>query len=171
MTLLSFALQDWAANRRNPKGRLVLLMFRVAQICRRAPGKSWLIFIPYLVFYRIAVEWLLGIEIPWGVTIGPRIRLYHGVGLVIHDKTRIGADVILRHNTTIGLRQTAPYGCTDAPCIGDNVDIGAHAAILGPISVGNNAKVGSGAVVIHDVAPNTVVVGNPARAIRPERDV
>lgn len=123
--------------------------------------------IPYLMLYRVIIEWILCIELPWNTQIGPGLRLFHGMGLVVNDRTVIGRNVVLRHTTTIGVKETLPFGTQAAPIIGDNVDIGAHVIILGPITVGNGACIGAGSVVVKDVPAGATVVGNPARVIHP----
>lgn len=120
--------------------------------------------LPYLILYRISIEWVLGIELPWNLEIGKGIHLYHGHSLVINDKSKIGANVILRHCTTIGSK-ILPNGIECAPEIGDNVDIGSNAVILGNIHIGNNAIIGAGAVVVKDVPKDAVVGGNPAKIL------
>lgn len=143
------------------------MSFRVASKFSRRTGLLWLI--PRVAVgsvYRIIVEWILGIEIPWRLKLGPRARLYHGVGLVINDGATIGADVVLRHGVTIG--HAVPAG--RSPVIGDGVEFGAGAIVLGEISVGDGAIIGAGAVVTHDVPNAAVMVGNPARNLRSTRD-
>lgn len=171
---MSSIFQDWRANAGNKKTQLVLLAFRIAQSIRRSRRPIYMLGIPYLVFYRVTVEWLLCIELPWNTQVGPALRLFHGMGLVINDQTIIGRNVVLRHNTTIGVKETLPFGTQAAPIIGDDVDIGAHVIILGPIRVGNGARIGAGSVVIKDVPAGATVVGNPARVINlaatPEMD-
>jgi putative colanic acid biosynthesis acetyltransferase WcaB len=157
---------DWEANRGNSKGRLVLVLFRLAQACRELPHPWWLLTIPYLAFYRLTVEWSLGIELRFKTKVGPGLRLYHGMGLVIHEGTVLGAGCVLRQNTTIGNKAAGTEADDACPMIGDGVDIGANAVVLGPISVGDGAVIGAGSVVVKDVPPGAVVVGNPARVIR-----
>jgi len=86
--------------------------------------------------------------------------------LVIHPGTRIGEGVTLRHCVTLGNRRAGG----EAPTIGDDVEIGANALVLGPISVGNGAVIGAGAVVTKDVPARAIVVGNPAIVIRIKSD-
>lgn len=162
---MSSIFQDWRANAGNKKAQLVLLAFRVAQSIRRSHRPICLLGIPYLVFYRVTIEWMLCIELPWNTQVGPGLRLFHGMGLVVNDLTVIGRNVVLRHTTTIGVKETLPFGTRAAPIIGDDVDIGAHVVILGPITVGSGARIGAGSVVIKDVPAGATVVGNPARAI------
>jgi len=157
---------DWEANRGNLKGQLVMLLFRAAQSIRRLPEPWWLLGAPYLVCYRLLVEWVLGIELRYKTRIGARLRLYHAQALVVHEGTIIGADCTLRQCTTIG-NKTLPDGTPGAcPVIGDRVDVGANSVILGEITIGNGALIGAGSVVVKEVAAGAVVAGNPARIIR-----
>jgi putative colanic acid biosynthesis acetyltransferase WcaB len=158
--------QDWKANEKNVKGRLVLLAFRLASMISRMPRFIRWIFLPYIVLYRIVIEWLLCIELPWHLRIGPNLRLYHGIALVINDRTIIGANCVLRHSTTIGVSVTSESFEGAAPAIGNNVDIGSNVVILGSITVGDNAVIGAGSVVTKDVPNGAVVVGNPAKILR-----
>lgn len=164
-TAMTNLMQDWPANKGNLKGKLVLFLFRLARMIRLAPPPLMLLGSPVLVLYRIGVEWFLCIELPWNLKVGPGLRLFHGMGLVVNDQTIIGRNVVLRHTTTIGVKETLPFGTQAAPIIGDDVDIGAHVIILGPITVGNGARIGAGSVVVKDVPAGATVVGNPARVI------
>jgi putative colanic acid biosynthesis acetyltransferase WcaB len=157
--------QDWEANRGNPKGQLVLTLFRLAQWVRALPDPWWMLGIPYLAFYRVTVEWFLGIELRFRTRVGPRLRLFHGQALVVHETTVIGADCILRQSTTIGNKTLADGSQGASPVIGNGVDVGANAVILGAISIGDGAVIGAGAVVVKDVPARAVVAGNPASVI------
>ena len=162
---MNYIFQDWRINRGNIKARLVLSFFRLAQLIRRLPLPLLFCVFPILILYRVFVEWILGIELPWNLKIGSGVRLFHGMGLVVNDKTVIGSNVVLRHSTTIGLRETLEFGADAAPIIGDDVDIGAHVVILGPVNIGNGARIGAGTVIIKDVPAGAIVVGNPARIV------
>lgn len=154
--------QDWEVNRGNYRSGFVLAFFRLVQAARKWPeGWRWLA-LPLAALYEVIVVWLLGIELNHKATVGPRLRLYHGVGLVVHEAAVIGADCTLRHCTTIGVKN----GPDDCPVLGNNVDAGSNAVIMGKIRVGDGAKIGAGSVVIHDVAAGDVVAGNPARSIK-----
>ena len=157
--------QDWEANAGNPKGQLVLVLFRLAQWVRGWPDPWWLLGAPYLAFYRIAVEWVLGIELRFKTRVGPRLRLFHGQGLVVNEGTVIGADVSLRPSTTIGSKTLADGADSGCPVLGDRVDVGANVVIIGAVKIGEGAVIGAGSVVVKDVAAGTVVAGNPARVL------
>lgn len=155
-------LQDWAVNAGNLRIQLMLASFRFAQRVHRWPRALRWIGLPYLAVYQLLMYWELGVELNYKADVGPRLRLYHGYALVIHDNVVIGADCILRHCTTLGVRR----GPDDCPVIGDRVDIGCNSVVLGKIMIGNDARIGAGSVVIHDVAPGETVAGNPARPVR-----
>jgi putative colanic acid biosynthesis acetyltransferase WcaB len=161
--MISDILQDWEANAGNAKGRFVLVLFRTCQIIRRWPDPFWLFGCPVLLLYVLLVHWLMGIELDYKSSIGPGLALHHGTGVVVHEAAVIGANCILRHGVTLGERRRGG-GC---PVLGDHVETGVHAIILGPVRIGDGAVVGAGSVVLEDVAPGTVVAGNPAKVIRP----
>lgn len=152
-------LQDWDANRGNWKSCLALMLYRAAQAVRSQPG---LIRLPVTAVYMVLVEWGLGIELNAKSRIGPGLRLYHGVGLVIHEAAVVGKNCVLRHGTTLGMKN----GPDDCPTLGDNVDVGCNVVILGRVRIGDGAVIGAGSVVLADVVPGDVVAGNPARSIR-----
>ena len=114
--------------------------------------------IVYLPLFMVATL-ITGIHLPRGAAIGPGLRIYHFGCLVLNPEVVIGRNCTLRHGVTIGTRQ----GDHDVPIIGDNVDIGAGAKILGKIRVGDNVTIGANAVVIADVPDNHIAVGVPAR--------
>ncbi len=104
-----------------------------------------------------------GIEIPYTAPIGRRVVIEHHSGIVVNGGVSFGDDIIIRQNTTIGLRDATDL--TACPTIGSNVDIGAGAVILGDVRVGNGATVGANAVVLADVPDGALAVGVPARII------
>ncbi|TMH68504.1 MAG: serine O-acetyltransferase [Betaproteobacteria bacterium] len=111
-------------------------------------------------------RWLTGIEIHPGATIGRRVFIDHGMGIVIGETAEIGDDTTLYHGVTLG--GTSWNKGKRHPTLGRNVVIGAGAKILGPILVGDGAKIGSNAVVVRDVPAGSTAVGVPARIATPE---
>lgn len=110
-------------------------------------------------------RWLTGIEIHPGATIGRRFFIDHGMGVVIGETAEIGDDVMLYHGVTLG--GTALHQGKRHPTLKNGVIVGAGAKVLGAITVGEEARVGSNAVVVADVADGVTVVGIPARAVTP----
>lgn len=106
-------------------------------------------------------RWLTGIEIHPGARIGRRFFIDHGMGVVIGETAEIGDDCTLYHGVTLG--GTTWEKGKRHPTLKANVIIGAGAKVLGPITVGENARVGSNAVVVKDVPDGATVVGIPAR--------
>ncbi len=96
-----------------------------------------------------------------GADFGPGFVLFHSQGVVINRAVRGGSNIHLHHEVTI-----ADDGKGRCPTLGNNIQIGAGAKIIGPVTVGDGARIGANAVVVHDVAPDTTVVGIPARPVR-----
>ena len=110
-------------------------------------------------FLKVFSQILTGVEIPCETIVGRRFRIDHFGGIVISGDTVIGDDVIVRNGVTLGLRRTGVVG---APIIGNRVDIGAGAKILGPVHIGDDVAIGANAVVLADVPSNSIAVGVPA---------
>ena len=118
----------------------------------------------YLVLYKF-VQILTGIELPCEAEVGRNFVIDHFGGIVVSGFARFGDDCRIRNGVVVGLART------DDPCapvIGNNVDIGAGAKVLGRIRVGNNVLIGANAVVTRDVPDNSIAVGVPA-VIKPRR--
>lgn len=107
-------------------------------------------------------RFLTGIEIHPAATIGRRLFIDHGMGVVIGETAVIGDDVLIYHGVTLG--GTSSTRGKRHPTVGDHVVIGAGATVLGPVSIGAGSVVGAGAVVLHDAPPNSTLVGMPAVA-------
>jgi serine O-acetyltransferase len=113
-------------------------------------------------------RWLTGIEIHPGATIGRRFFIDHGMGVVIGETAEIADDCTLYHGVTLG--GTTWNKGKRHPTLGRGVVIGAGAKVLGPIVVGDGARIGSNAVVVKDVPPAATALGIPARVILGEQD-
>ena len=109
-------------------------------------------------------RFLTGIEIHPGATIGRRVFIDHGMGVVIGQTAEIGDDCTLYHGVTLG--GTSWNGGKRHPTLENGVVIGAGAKVLGPIIVGANARIGSNAVVVRDVPSGATVVGIPGRVVQ-----
>lgn len=115
-------------------------------------------------------RFLTGIEIHPGAKIGTGFMIDHGMGVVIGETTEIGNNVTLYHDVTLGGRKLYDENGKKLekrhPTLKDNVVIGSGAQILGPITLGNNVKVGSNAIVIHDIPDNCTVVNTAAYIVK-----
>jgi serine O-acetyltransferase len=142
-------------------GLHAVVMHRWANACWRT-GFKWLgRFISHIA------RGLTGIEIHPGATIGRRVFIDHGFGVVIGETAEIGDDCTIYQGVTLG--GTSLFkGAKRHPTLGRGVIIGAGAKVLGAFTVGEGAKVGSNAVVVKEVPPGATAVGNPARIIEKE---
>ncbi len=111
------------------------------------------------------VRFITGIEIHPGAGIGKGLFVDHGMGLVIGETTEIGDNCVLYHNVTLG--GTGKHKGKRHPTLGNNVLVGTGAILLGPITVGNNVRIGANSfVVMRDVPSDCTVAGTPARIIK-----
>jgi putative colanic acid biosynthesis acetyltransferase WcaB len=170
MNFFSFVFQDWNANKTSAKGRVITVLFRIANFCSTRKIYRYIGF-PYLVFYKILVEWIFCIEIPWNIKAGKGLRIYHGQGLVLNSQVVIGNNCTLRHCTTLGNKQLPNGAQSKAPVLADFVDVGCNTCIIGDIFIGDHVAIGSGSVVTKSVAPNMIVAGNPATVIKTKMQV
>lgn len=162
-TIKSFMDHDPAA--RNPIE--IILLYPGFKALRSHKRAKWFLnhkmpFIARLISQRSARK--TGIEIHPGATIGKRVCIDHGHGIVIGETTEIGDDVMIYQGVTLG--GTGKDVGKRHPTIESGVMIGAGAKVLGPITVGRNAKVAAGAVVVRDVEPNSTVVGVPGMTVK-----
>ena len=109
---------------------------------------------------------ITGVEIHPAAKIGPEFFIDHGSGVVIGETAEIGERVTLYQGVTLG--GTGFQRGKRHPTLGDNVTVGSGAKLLGPISVGDGAKIGANTVVVEDVPPSSTVVGNPGHPVRVE---
>ena len=118
-----------------------------------------------------SVRFFTGIEIHPGAKIGKNLFIDHGMGVVIGETSEIGNNVTIYHAVTLG--GSSPSIDSERqrdekrhPTIGDDVVIGSGAQIIGPVNIGNNARIAANAVVVKDVPDNTTMVGIPAKAVK-----
>jgi len=115
-------------------------------------------------FLSHIARWLTGIEIHPGAKIGRRFFIDHGMGIVIGETAEIADDCTLYHGVTLG--GTSWQKGKRHPTLLNNVVVGAGAKVLGPITIGNGARIGSNAVITKDVPDDGTVVGVPGRLVR-----
>ncbi|NQV21697.1 MAG: serine O-acetyltransferase [Rhodospirillales bacterium] len=152
-----------------------------------AARSRWMVVLTYpgfhaLLFHRLANaawlrDWYLlgrivshigrlltGIEIHPGATIGRGVFIDHGMGVVIGETAELGDNVTLYQGVTLG--GTRLHEGKRHPTLEEGVIVGAGAKVLGPLTIGRDARIGSNSVVVKDVPPGTTVVGVPAKAVR-----
>ena len=135
-------------------GTPAMVLYRIMQWARR-----WRLFPVELLVNRlnsICCNCIIG----RGAEFGPRFVLIHATGVVINGRVVGGSDVYVEHQVTIGAERR------ESPRIGSDVFIGAGAKVLGSVALGDHARVGANAVVLHDVPAYATVVGIPARVVR-----
>jgi len=115
----------------------------------------------YKIFYKIT-QIITGVELPCEVKVGSNFRIDHFGGIIVSGYASFGSNCIIRNGVTVGLKNIEEKA---APKIGNSVNIGAGAKLLGPITIGNNVDIGANAVVIKSVPDNCIAVGVPAKII------
>lgn len=134
----------------------------------RISHRLWLWKLRWLArFVSTLARWLTGVEIHPGAKIGRRFFIDHGMGVVIGETAEIGDDCTLYHGVTLG--GTSWNAGKRHPTLGNGVVIGAGAKVLGPLHVGDNARIGSNAVVVKDVPAGATMVGIPGRVVAPKK--
>jgi serine acetyltransferase len=160
--------EDWVAHGRD----WTLPGFRALAIHRfgnwRMRVRPRILRAPFSLVYR----WLFrrarnrwGIELPYNAVIGRRVVFEHQHGIVVHGNSVIGDECILRQGVTLGIRSIDRVH--EAPRLGNRVNVGAGAKILGAVTIGDDAAIGANAVVLCDVPAGAKAVGIPARIIAP----
>jgi serine O-acetyltransferase len=157
--------EDWVTYERDiwRQGLWVMTVYRFGRW--RYGFRDRIIRAPLSLIYKLLFKFIqivTGIELPCEANVGRRFRIDHFGGVIISGDVVFGDDVVIRNGVTIGLRRAGVRG---SPKIGNRVDIGAGAKILGPITIGDDATIGANAVVLQDVPPGSVAIGIPARAI------
>jgi serine O-acetyltransferase len=138
-------------------GLHALIFYRMAHALHR----RGLVLLPRLISHL--ARFLTGIEIHPGAKIGAGVFIDHGMGVVIGETAEIGDNVTLYHGVTLG--GTGKEKGKRHPTVGSNVVISAGAKVLGPIVIGDFARIGAGSVVLHNVPSHTTVVGVPGRVV------
>lgn len=147
----------------NRQGLWVMLVYRYGQWRYRVRPR--VLRLPLSITYKflkVLSQILTGIDLPCEAKVGRRFTIEHFGGIVISGDTQFGDDCVIRNGVTVGLKHT---GIRGAPTIGNRVDIGTGAKILGPITIGDDVAIGANAVVVKDVPSNSIAVGVPARII------
>ncbi|WP_294345672.1 serine acetyltransferase [Prosthecochloris sp.] len=145
------------------QGFWVMVVYRFGQW--RYSITNRLIRIPFSILYKLLykiIQILTGIELPCEVPVGKNFRIDHFGDIIISGYARFGDNCIVRNGVTVGLKNIEEKA---APQIGNNVNIGAGAKLLGNITIGNNVDIGANAVVISSVPDNSIAVGIPAKVI------
>jgi serine O-acetyltransferase len=138
--------------------------FKAVRMHRRA---NWFYRRGMHLFARMTSEWarfITGVDIHPGATIGKRLFIDHGEGVVIGETAIIGDDVTIYQGATLG--GTGKDTGKRHPTLGDHVTVSAGAKVLGPLTIGDHAKIGAGAVVLQDVPAFSTVVGVPGHVVR-----
>lgn len=145
----------------------IFLLYPGVRAVRRHRRANWCYRHGFLFLSRYISQrtrHMTGIEIHPGATIGKRLVIDHGMGVVIGETAEIGNDVLIYQGATLG--GTGKDQGKRHPTIGNNVLIGSGAKILGPFTVGDNARIASNAVVLKEVPADSTAVGVPARVVR-----
>lgn len=146
----------------NPSLRVISL-YRIGNKLSCFEGVILVKFIILRLRFKMLKMW--GCDISFNANIGENLILPHPIGIVIGDSVKIGNNVVIYQNVTIGAKNRSDK-IVDYPVIGNSVTIFPNSIVIGKINIGNNSMVGAGSIVIEDVPPNSIVVGNPAKIIK-----
>lgn len=172
VTLFEIIKEDWIAHQRDwtrPGFRAVAFhrfgrwRLTIKHRIFRAPMT-----LLYRALYRRARS-IYGIELPYCIELGRRVIIEHQGAIVIHGNCVIGDDCIIRQGVSMGIKNIDRPN--DAPVLGNRVDIGAGAKIIGDITIGDDVVIGANAVVLDDVAAGTTVVGIPAKPVGKKKNI
>lgn len=161
--LLALLVEDYRTHDRHllEPGFLAVAVHRLGNA--RMDVRTKVLRAPLTLAYDVmqtVVSWTWGIDLSYTVKLGRRVRIWHHGGMVLGARA-IGNDVHIRHNTTFGVLNRAQLD--GKPIIGNNVDVGVGACILGAVTIGDDSVIGPNSVVTRDVPPGSVMMGVPAR--------
>ncbi|QOL13221.1 serine acetyltransferase [Dickeya dianthicola] len=147
------------------KAKLVILLFRLSTLYQSSNVLLKIVSIPFVVLNKVINEWLFCVEIPHRTQIGFGLKIYHPHCIVLNADVVIGENCTLRQGVTIGSVVNREVHVTKSPVLGNQVELGANAILLGDITLGDNVKVGAGTVVTKSLAAGKVVVGYGVREL------
>ncbi|WP_023638863.1 serine acetyltransferase [Dickeya zeae] len=147
------------------KSKLVILLFRLSTIWQSSNLLLKIVSLPFVILNKVINEWVFCVEIPHRTQIGFGLKIYHPHCIVLNADVVIGNNCTLRQGVTIGSVVNRDGLVTKSPVLGNQVELGANAILLGDITVGDNVKVGAGTVVTKSLAENKVVVGYGVREL------
>ncbi len=162
--------EDWRTHNSqwSRHGFWVLLVYRFGRWRYTISARPFRV--PFSALYKLmkfVSEMLFTVELPCEAVIGHRFSIEHIGDIVVSGDATFGDDCVIRNGVTVGLRNRGVRG---SPQIGNRVDIGAGAKLLGPIRIGDDSAIGANAVVLCDVPPRSIAVGVPA-TIRPRKNL
>ena len=168
LTLGQLIREDWETHGRalSSPGLHALVLHRVGVWAIRRPA---LIRLPvravYAALNKMLIRNVYGVEIAWSTVIGRRLRIGHHQGVILGYDTVIGDDCLVRQNLTLG--QSNDEGRKqDQPVVGDRVEFGAGATVIGPVRIGDGARIGPGAVITTNVPAGATAFATPARVLK-----
>lgn len=161
--------EDWQNHHRTlmNRGMWVMVVYRFGNW--RYSIRNRFVRVPFSAIYKflfVVVQCLTSVELPCETKTGRGFRIEHCGDIVVSGDAVFGEDCIIRNGVTVGLKNTKERG---SPVLGNRVDIGAGAKILGVITIGDDVSIGANAVVLQSVPANSIAVGIPARII-PRRE-
>ncbi len=140
------------------KGYRVVVHFRRCQYFKSKKSLFLFYLLERMRYSGICSKY--GCDIPISINVGPGFKINHPVGIIINGSAIIGKNFTIKGGAVIGKNHNG------APVIGDNVEIGVHALVIGKVVLGNNSQVGAGAIVTHDVPENGVAVCDAAHLLK-----
>lgn len=153
----------WIERLLNPGFKLSTTLRKCQYYKEKVWGKPlWLLYRVH--YHKMCVKY--GFEVPSSVQFGPGLTINHPNGILINSRVTIGSHLVIHGGVKIGQKEQ-----NQVPEIGNHVNIGVNACIIGAVKIGDGATIGAGAVVVKDVSPNTTVAGNPAKEIVSNRGI